>query len=364
MKIYIIAGEASGDMHGANLVKSIRLLRPDAQIRAWGGDLMQAAGATLVRHYRDLAFMGFVEVVANLRTILRNIHFCKEDVLSFQPDIVVFIDYPGFNLRIAKWLRQEKNQGNLSARSVYYIAPQIWAWHTSRVHDIKRDLDKVLVILPFEKGFYEKYGVSAEFVGHPLLDIIEPQTPTADAPPTIVLMPGSRLQEVKRILPIMLSVVPHFPHYQFVVAASTALPIGVYEALGGGQERVKYVQGQTYEVLRDAKAALVKSGTSTLETALLGTPQVVCYTGNRLSYEIARRLIKIGYISLVNLIADAPVVEELIQERFNTPELVRALSAVLEQEQADKMRLEYAQIRTLLGDSGASMRAARAVVGL
>lgn len=362
MKIYMIAGEASGDLHGANLIKALRRRCPDAQIRAWGGDLMQAEGATLVKHYRDLAFMGFVEVVANLRTILRNMQLCKADITRFQPDVVVFIDYPGFNLRVAKWLRQQNNAGHLHARSLYYIAPQIWAWHTSRVHAMKRDLDKVLVILPFEQAFYEKYGAAAEFTGHPLLDIIPAEVLDAPRQKTIALLPGSRMQEVKRILPVMLSVVERFPDYTFVVAASGALPVSVYEQYTAAYPRVRVVQGKTYELVQQAQAALVKSGTSTLETALLGTPQVVCYTGNRLSYEIARRLIKIGYISLVNLIADAPVVEELIQERFNTHELERALRHVLEPQHSADMRLAYRELRRKLGDSGAAEKAAAVVL--
>jgi lipid-A-disaccharide synthase len=363
MKLYIIAGEASGDLHGSNLLKAIKSVAPDTQCRVWGGDMMQAAGGELVKHYRDLAFMGFVEVIANLRTIMRNIAFCKEDITRFQPDVVVFIDYPGFNLRIAKWLRQEVNAGRLASKSVYYIAPQIWAWHTSRVHGIKRYLDKVLVILPFEKAFYEKYGVHCEFVGHPLLDVLQPVTAVAkSAQKTIALLPGSRFQEVKRILPIMLSVIPKFIDYQFIIAASSTIPLSVYEAITAPYGNVAIVTGDTYGVLRRADAALVKSGTSTLETALIGIPQVVCYTGNRLSFEIAKRLIKIGYISLVNLIADAPVVEELIQDNFNTDTLEKALQSILSPERAQQMQADYHSIRATLGEEGASLRAANAIL--
>lgn len=365
MKLYIIAGEASGDLHGSNLIKALKAQHPDLECRVWGGDLMEAAGATLVRHYRDLAFMGFAEVIANLRTILRNISFCKEDIVAFQPDAVIFIDYPGFNLRIAKWLRQEVNKGRLHAKSVYYIAPQIWAWHTSRVHDIKRDIDAVLVILPFEQAFYKKYGVDTHFVGHPLLDVIEPQSNASfQQSRQIALLPGSRLQEVKRILPVMLAVTPKFPQFEFVIAASGALPDEVYASFCAAYPNVRVERGKTYEILAESRAALVKSGTSTLETALIGTPQVVCYTGSRLSYEIARRLVKIGYISLVNLIADAPIVQELIQDQFNETALQTALEAILVPETAHKMQSEYQNVRSLLGNSGASGRAANVIIAL
>lgn len=363
MKIYLIAGEASGDLHGSNLVKALMQQRPDTTCRAWGGDLMQQAGCTLVRHYRDLAFMGFVEVLANLRTILGNIRFCKSDILDFQPDVVVLIDYPGFNLRIAKWLRKAVNNGQLKCKIIYYIAPQIWAWHTSRVHDIRRDIDEVLVILPFEQAFYEQYGVAARFVGHPLLDVIPSSEGRAfHTSRTIALLPGSRRQELRRILPAMLSVVKYFPDYQFVIAASPALPESFYADLAAGYPRVKVVSGQTYSVLKNADAALVKSGTSTLEAALIGTPEVVCYAGNPLSYSIAKRLVNIKWISLVNLIADAPVVQELIQSDLNEQRLRAELTRILQPEQAAALRKEYQHIRTLLGESGASRRAAEHIL--
>ena len=366
MKLYIIAGEASGDLHGSNLIKALRNQNPEVQCRVWGGDMMQEAGGELVKHYRDLAFMGFVEVLANLRTILNNIRFCKQDILDYQPDVVVFIDYPGFNLRIARWLRESVNAGLLKSKIVYYIAPQIWAWHTSRVHAIKRDMDKVLVILPFEKAFYEKYDVVAEFVGHPLLDVIpKAADPTGTvSPKTIALLPGSRRQEVKKILPVMLSVTENFPEFTFVIAASNALPESFYKSFTTAYPNVSVVTGKTYEVLGKAEAALVKSGTSTLETALLGTPEVVCYAGNPISYAIAKRVVDIKYISLVNLIADAPVVEELIQDDLNKTNLIRALKTILDPQNSKAMKQEYARIRQLLGESGASTKAANAILQL
>jgi len=375
----MIAGEASGDLHGSNLIKALKRQEPGVECRVWGGDLMQEAGGHLVKHYRELAFMGFIEVLKNLRAILRNLSFCKQDILDFHPDALVLIDYPGFNLRIAKWAKKQGIQ------VIYYISPQIWAWHTSRVHDIKRDVDKMLVILPFEQDFYKQYGVEAEFVGHPLLDALgktatapsaaesfskenKPATAPAFAKAsvgktaTIALLPGSRKQEVSRILPEMLAATPDFPDYQFIVAGATALPADYYRPFLEKYPNVSLVQGQTYQVLQQARAALVKSGTSTLETALFGVPQVVCYAGNPLSYWIARRLVKVKYISLVNLIMDRPLVRELIQDELNTPNIKAALAAVLDSEGARTMIAGYTELRHRLGDGGASERAATAIL--
>lgn len=360
MKLYIIAGEASGDLHGSNLIKALKAQAPHIQCRVWGGDLMQEAGGELVKHYRDLAFMGFAEVLKNLCTIFRNIAFCKKDIRQFQPDALVLIDYPGFNLRIAKWARQQ------GLKVIYYISPQIWAWHTSRVHDIKRDVSKMLVILPFERDFYQKYGVQVEFVGHPLLDALG-QLPTSGLrPPTdnlIVLLPGSRRQEVQRILPRMLEITTDFPEYEFVVAGASSLPQSFYSAYLENYPRVQWVQGQTYDLLRRAKAALVKSGTSTLETALLDLPEVVCYAGSPVSFFIAKRLVKVKYISLVNLIMDRPLVRELIQDELNSTNLKAALAEILVPEKAAELRAGYAELRRRLGNGGASDRAAKAILG-
>ncbi len=365
MKLYILAGEASGDLHGSNLIKALLRLRPDTQCRIWGGDLMQAAGGVLVKHYRDLAFMGFWEVLKNLRTIIRNIRFCRADILQYAPDALVLIDYPGFNLRIAKWAKRR------GIRVIYYISPQIWAWHTSRVQTIKRDVDKMIVILPFETAFYQKFGMEVEYVGHPLLDAIRtspagaPETArlsaAAEARPVIAILPGSRQQEVKRMLPILLSAVPFFPNYRFVVAGASTIPESVYRQLLESCPGVELVFGKTYEVLRSATAALVKSGTSTLETALIGVPQVVCYAGNPLSYAIARRLVQVNHISLVNLILDRPLIRELIQQELNTGNLVDALQAMLEPQPSNMVREGYAELRHMLGDGGASDRAAKAI---
>jgi len=364
MKMYLIAGEASGDLHGSNLMKAIQRLAPDTQFRFWGGNLMEGVGGSLVRHYRDLAFMGFVEVILNLRTILGNLEQCKRDILEFQPEVVVLIDYPGFNLRIAKWLRKEKAAGRLNCKIVYYISPQIWAWHKSRIHSIKRDIDQMLVILPFEAAFYKEHSYQVEFVGHPLLDVIPHELHAPFELKTIALLPGSRAQEVKKMLPIMIALTDRFPGYIFEIAVSSSLPHELYSDLCGNRPNVRLVVGDTYGLLRRAQAAVVKSGTSTLETALIGTPQVVCYSGNRLSFEIAKRVVDLKYISLVNLIADAPVVEELIQVEFTVDRLEKALKDLLIPEKAMRMKAAYQRIRELLGEKGASDRAAKAILEL
>jgi lipid-A-disaccharide synthase len=322
-------------------------------------------------------FMGFVEVAKNIRTILRNITFCKRDILEFKPDALVLIDYPGFNLRIAKWA---KAQG---IPVVYYISPQLWAWHASRANAIRRDVDKLLVILPFEKDFFRQYGIEAEFVGHPLLDEISglvtgDSVPFSNPPLTsnqstnhqstnkptnqIALLPGSRKQEVSRILPRMLEVAEDFPAYEFVIAGATSLPEAYYQPFLKKHPNVRLIRGQTYEVLRQSKAALVKSGTSTLETALLDVPQVVCYAGNWLSYRIAKQLIKVKYISLVNLIMDRPMVRELIQDELNKENLRTALGEILTPEKSAELKAGYAALRKRLGDGGASQRAAAAIL--
>jgi lipid-A-disaccharide synthase len=359
MKLYLIAGEASGDLHGANLVRALFRRRPDLECRAWGGDRMEQAGATVVKHYRDLAFMGFWEVLKNLRVILRNLAFCKKDIAEFRPDALVLIDYPGFNLRIARWAKRR------GYRVVYYISPQIWAWHSDRVRQIQRDVDAMLVILPFETEFYSRFGVQAHFVGHPLLDVIEsPADPAGRDERLIVLLPGSRAQELRRILPAMLSVVPDFPAHRFVVAAADSLPESAYRELLAAYPQVELVRGKTYELLRKAGAALVKSGTSTLETALHGTPEVVCYAGNPISYAIAKRLVQIKYISLVNLIMDRPLVRELIQHELNRENLRIALQDILRPEKQQALRLDYEALRCRLGEAGASDRAAEAILTL
>ena len=376
MQYYIIAGEASGDLHGSNLIKELRKLDAAAVIRCWGGDKMEAAGATLVKHYRDLAFMGFIEVIKNLRTIFRNIDFCKKDILENKPDVLVLIDYPGFNLRIAKWA---KRQG---IKIIYYISPQVWAWKENRVKGIKESVDKMLVILPFEKDFYKKWHYEVEYVGHPLVEVIEefgirnlelPDQNTATTSPNsqlqipnsgiVALLPGSRQQEILKKLPIMLEVAKYFPSYQFVVAKAPGLDENFYNELLAPYNNVSTVVNKTYELLAQSKAALVTSGTATLETALFAVPEVICYKGSSISYQIAKRLVKIKYIGLVNLIMDKEVVKELIQDDLTVENLKKELETLLNsKEKQEQLKNDYAALKNLLSQGGhASANAAKSI---
>lgn len=366
MKYYIIAGEASGDLHGSNLMKALYKEDPSADIRFWGGDLMQNVGGTLVKHYRELAFMGFIEVIFNLKTILNNIKICKKDILEFKPDVLVFIDYPGFNLRIAKWAKE------LGMKTHYYISPQIWAWKESRITDIKRDVDKMYVILPFEKSFYEdKHHYPVSFVGHPLIDAIHNQ-PTIDGivfrsenqlneKPIIAILPGSRKQEITKMLSVMLSVVKDFPEYQFVIAGAPSQDFSFYERFISN-ENIKFISNKTYDLLSNATAALVTSGTATLETALFKVPEVVCYKGSWASYQIAKRIITLKYISLVNLIMDEEVVIELIQEDCTTKRIRQELKKILEPNHRKKLLANYDLLEEKLGGIGASEKTAKLIV--
>ena len=363
MRYYLIAGEASGDLHGSNLIKALHEQDAHAEVRCWGGDRMQAAGATLVKHYRDLAFMGFVEVIAHLRTIMRNIDFCKKDILAFRPDVLVLIDYPGFNMRIAEWA---KKQG---IRIVYYISPQVWAWKENRVKKIKRDVDKMLVILPFEVDFYKKWDYQVTYVGHPLVEVVSneknnvPVVPVSDKP-IIAILPGSRAQEIKVKLPIMLTMVKHFPDYCFVVAQASAQPDSLYKEIIGDAP-VKLVKDQTYNLLKQARAGLITSGTATLETALFGLPQVVCYKGNAVSFWLATKLVSVKYISLVNLIMDKPVVTELIQNDLTEANLKLALTRLLDDETYKKeLKQDYDTLWHKLGSKKASALAAAEVISV
>ncbi len=423
MKYYIIAGEASGDLHGSNLIKELRLLDVAADIRCWGGDKMEAAGGNLAMHYRQLAFMGFVEVIKNLRTIFKNLAFCKKDITEYKPDVLILVDYPGFNLRIAKWAKQQ------GLKIVYYISPQVWAWKENRVKMMKQCIDKMLVILPFEKEYYQnKWNWAVEYVGHPLVQVVEefkttkneelriknekpestneevgrkneegripnthypvpndealitndevkmheePNIPvyTLHSPlstinyqlsNTIALLPGSRKQEILKKLPVMLAVSKHFPDYSFVVAKAPGLEENFYDELLKPFSNVTYVNDKTYELLLQSRAALVTSGTATLETALFNVPEVICYKGNAISYQIAKRLISIKYIGLVNLIMNKEVVKELIQDDMNKDKLSHELGLLLNDPAKQKQIAEdYAALQDLLGKGGnASARAA------
>ena len=358
MKYYIISGEASGDLHAGNLIKQLTLLDNQASVRAWGGDLVQAAGATLVKHYRDLAFMGFAEVITNLPTIIRNIRFCKQDIDAWQPDVLILVDYPGFNLRIAEWA---KKQG---FKVVYYISPQVWAWKEGRVKKMKQCIDKMLCILPFEKDYYrDKWNWEVEYVGHPLVEEIDKVLINGYAvteEKVIALLPGSRKQEISKKLPIMLDVARSFPDYQFVVAKAPGLTDAFYQPFLEKYTNVSSVSNKTYDLLSKATAALVTSGTATLETALFGVPEVVCYKGSPISYQIAKRLIKIKYISLVNLIMDKLVVKELIQDELTTANLVTELDELLNNEgRKTALMWDYKALKDILSKGGhASAQAA------
>lgn len=366
MKYYIIAGEASGDLHGSNLMKALYQEDASAEIRFWGGDLMQNVGGTLVKHYRDLAFMGFAEVVMNLKTILNNIKFCKSDIEKFQPDVIIFIDYPGFNMRIAKWAKQK------GIKTHYYIAPQIWAWKENRIKAVKRDFDRLFVILPFEKDFFEKkHHFPVDFVGHPLIDAIHNRIPTdekafrkeneLDERPVIALLPGSRKQEIAKMLSVMLSVADDFPTYQFVIAGAPSQEYAFYQQFLA-HKNVKFISNKTYNLLSIATAALVTSGTATLETALFKVPEVVCYKGSWISYQIAKRIITLKYISLVNLIMDEEVVTELIQDQFNTENLKKELKKLLDENHKKALLEKYNQLETKLGGIGASAKTAKFII--
>ena len=367
MKYYIIAGEASGDLHASNLIKELKKRDSKADFRCWGGDLMQQQGVTITKHYRELAFMGFVEVLLNIKTILKNISFCKKDVLEYKPDVLILVDYPGFNLKIAVWAKK------MGIKVFYYISPQIWAWKQNRVYKIKRYVDKMFVILPFEKDFYARFDVEVDFVGHPLLDAIESRTITPldefckqnnlQQKPIIALLPGSRKQEIHTILPIMLSVIKSFPDYQFVVAGAPSQDADFYAAYLSEQSRkigtsCVLLENKTYQLLEHSMAALVTSGTATLETALFKIPQIVCYKANVISFQIAKAVIKVPYISLVNLIADKELVKELIQKELNTTQLKVELTKLLEPTHRNQLLADYNQLQQKLGGVGASARTA------
>ena len=364
MKYYIIAGEASGDLHGSNLVRELIKLDPEASVRAWGGDLMKVAGADVVKHYKDLAFMGFTEVIKNLPAILDNLKFCKKDLKDFQPDVLVLIDYPGFNLRIAKWAKEK------GFRIIYYISPQVWAWKEGRVRTIKNVVDKMLVILPFEKDFYQKWDYKVEYIGHPLVQVVNEfleKNPKNEAneKPVIALLPGSRKQEVAKKLPLMLEASKSFPKYSFVVAKASSLDDEFYTDFLKKYPKVLSVRDQTYQLLAIASAALVTSGTATLETALFGVPEVVCYRGSAVSYQIAKRLVRIKFISLVNLIMDKKIVTELIQDELTVKNIVKELDSILNDPiRIKQLKNDYTELKNLLQkESNASARAAQEIVG-
>ncbi len=379
MKYYIIAGEASGDLHGSNLIKELTKLDAAAEYRAWGGDKMKALGISLVKHHKDLAFMGFVEVLKNLLAIIKNLNFCKHDILQFNPDALILIDYPGFNLRLVKWAKQN------GLKIIYYISPQVWAWKESRVSLIKKYIDKMIVILPFEKAFYQKHGYEVEYVGHPLVSIVEDymqqkelQVTNYELPEVailpqatedlkkhsniIALLPGSRKQEIQKKLPIMLATTIFFTEYEFIVAKAPGITDEFYYKLSSEYKNVS-VSNQTYAILKLSKAALVTSGTATLETALFEVPEVVCYKGSWISYQIAKKLIKLKFISLVNLIMNKEVVKELIQKDLTVENIKLELNELLTNEARQKqIENDYRDLKKLLSEGGdASANAAKII---
>lgn len=367
MKYYIISGEASGDLHGSNLIRSLKKEDAVADIRCWGGELMEEAGGKVVMHYEKLAFMGFVEVISNLGKIRKNFSFCKKDVLEYNPDVVILIDYPGFNLRMAKFFHEKK------IRVFYYISPQVWAWNRSRVKKIKQFVDRMFVILPFEKEFYKQYGMVVDFVGHPLLDAIKRgmltdeksdfrKTNNLDNREIIAVLPGSRKQEINRMLPVMLKMASKFSNYQFVLAGAPSISADFYTPfLQSGNTAVVY--NKTYDLLENSRAAMVTSGTATLETALFKVPEVVCYSGNFISYLLARVLIKVKFISLVNLIMDREIVKELIQSDFNEKKLEKELNQLISDgPYRNSMLKNLEDLTEKLGGQGASDRTASLMI--
>lgn len=374
-KLYIIAGEASGDLHGSNLLKELfvqnnaAVNHSDIHVRYWGGDKMEEiVGKPPVKHIRDLAFMGFLEVLANIRTILKNITLCKKDIEEFKPDALLLIDYPGFNLRIAEWAKEK------GIKIYYYISPTVWAWKENRVYKIKKVVDHMFVILPFEKPFYEKFDYDVEYVGHPLLDAIKEyhasefdrntflQSNQLSDKPIIAILPGSRKQEIKLKLPVMLQAVSKFDQYQIIIAGAPGLDPSFYNPFITSSS-VTILHGKTYDILSASEAAVVTSGTATLETALLGIPEVVCYKTSGISYEIAKRLVKIKFISLVNLIMDKEVVKELIQHECNSLKIRLELMHILKGgEKREAILEEYEEMKKILGDGGASAKVAHSML--
>ncbi|CAM3593973.1 lipid-A-disaccharide synthase [Flavobacterium gelidilacus] len=364
MKYYIIAGEASGDLHGSNLMKALYKEDANAEIRFWGGDLMQNVGGTLVKHYKERSFMGFLEVIQNISKIFKDIAYCKSDITSFNPDALIFIDNSGFNLRIAKWAKEQNFQTS------YYISPQVWASRANRVHAIKRDIDHMYVILPFVEDFYRKYDYKVDFVGHPLIDAIENRKNVDEAVfrkehnlsnnPIIALLPGSRKQEINKMLAIMLSVTDEFAAYEFVIAGAPSQEFEFYKPFLK-KKNINFISNKTYDLLNISHAAIVTSGTATLETALFKVPQVVCYKANAVSYQIARRIITLKYISLVNLIMDKEVVKELIQGDLNTKQLKKELNNILTSPKREEILKNYELLQQKLGGKGASEKTAHLI---
>ncbi len=367
MKYYITAGEASGDLHASNLMKAIKTLDLQAEFRFWGGDLMKEQGGSIVKHYKETSYMGFVEVFRNLGNVKKNFKLFQEDILKYQPDVFIPVDYPGFNLRMSKFVHE------LGIPVHYYISPKVWAWNTKRVYKIKQYVDKLFAIFPFEIDFYKTYDYTVEYVGNPLLDAIEDelkndfsetefrQKHNLSDKPIIAILAGSRKSEIKNNLPSMLEVSKLFPEYQFVMAAAPSLDLSLYDQYTKGYD-LKIVYNQTYNVLKIAKAALITSGTATLEATLLNTPLVCCYRGDNLSYHIAKRLVKVNYLALTNLILDKPAIKELIQFEMTPENMAAELKKLLTDSQhRQTLFADFDKTRQVLGGIGASRRTAEII---
>ncbi|MBR5855735.1 MAG: lipid-A-disaccharide synthase [Bacteroidales bacterium] len=385
MRYYLVAGEASGDLHGSNLIKGLKVADPNAEFRCWGGDLMEAEGAKLVKHYKDSAIIGFVEVLMSLKRLLGNLKMCKKDILEYKPDALILIDYPGFNFRIAEFA---KNNG---IRVFYYIAPKVWAWKEKRVHRLKKFVDRLFIIFPFEIEYFKKWGINAIYNGNPLLDSVDNFKYSHESrdefdrrcslipkKPVIALLAGSRKGEIGYLLPRMAKLIDHYPQYQFVLAGAPATETTIYknildkfniklvtenETPDGNKREIKLLKGETYSILKHAEAAIISSGTASLEAALIGTPQVVCYGGNEISYRIAKCFVKLKYISLANLIMDAGLFKELIQHDCTPTLIKKELDRLLsDTPYREKMIEEYTNVRRVLGGKGASERVANSMV--
>lgn len=368
MKYFIIAGEKSGDLHGSNLIKGLIAADSDAVIECWGGELMEQAGGKLLKHYSDMAFMGYMAVIHNLGSIFRNMALCRKQIAAFSPDVVILIDFPGFNFRIAEYA------SSLGIKVFYYISPKIWAWKEYRVKKIRKYVNRMFIIFPFETEFFKKHGMEVEYYGNPLVDEIDKWRKSSpgndeiraslglDERPVITLLAGSRRDEVRHILPPMLQAAKGFKNYQFVLAAVSNIPKDLYSTITAGSD-IKIITGKTYELLAVSEAALVKSGTSTLEAAIIGTPEVVCYSGDPVSFAIVKRLVNVKFISLVNLIMDREVVRELIQDENNPERIAQELSLILKGGAGrERMLNDYSKLNEILGPAGASDRIALEMV--
>lgn len=367
MKYYIIAGEASGDLHGSNLMKELLVADSRAEFRFWGGDLMAAVGGERVKHYKDTAIMGFVEVVRKLNTILGNLRFCKKDILEYQPDVVILIDYPGFNFKIAKFAKSR------NIRVFYYISPTVWAWKEWRIKNLKRDVDRLFIIFPFEVEYFKSKGIKAIYNGNPLLDSISAdpcnnesiedfrRRTGLDERPIIALLAGSRSTEINFLMPKFVKLEKEFYDYQFVLAGAPAMERKDYEKYLAGS-KISLFFGETYSIIKHSQAALVCSGTASLETALLETPQIVCYQGNKLTGFIVRLLLKVKYVSLVNLIFNQPVVKELLQSDCTAENMVKELKKIIKAKERERIIHKYQKLKNMLGGAGASERVAQSMV--